>query len=206
MTNRPTFRIDGYIGNWPNTAQALAEFLAAHPRRDVDVITNSPGGDAFEGAAILAEAEAHGRVRFRVRGVAASSASLLLCGGASVLMHPAAFWMAHRPWSALAGDAEVHRAEAELLEKVGRSDAEVYSRFSGHPVPRVQAWLAAETWLSAEEAVALGFADGLDGEAPPEAPAAADYTKYAAAPAALQRLARENGWAAVPSEPKGGEQ
>ncbi len=163
--NRPTFRIAGYIGAGRNTAMALAEFLAEHSSRDVDVIVNSPGGDAFEGAAILAEAEAHGRVRFRVRGVAASSASLLICGGASVLMHPAAFWMAHHPWSIIAGDADAHRKEAELLEKVGRTDAEIYSRFSGQPVARVQAWLAEETWLSAEEAVALGFADGLDGDA-----------------------------------------
>lgn len=204
--DRPSFRISGYIGAGRNTAVALAEFLAAHSSRDVDVIVNSPGGDAFEGAAILADAEAHGRVRFRVRGIAASSASLLICGGASVLMHPAAFWMAHHPWSIIAGDADAHRKEAELLEKVGRTDAEIYSRFSGQPVARVQAWLAEETWLSAEEAITLGFADGLDGDAQPEAPAEHDYTKHSAAPSALQRLARENGWAAVPSEPKGGEQ
>jgi len=204
--DRPTFRIAGYIGAGRNSAIALAEFLAEHSSRDVDVIVNSPGGDAFEGAAILAEAEAHGRVRFRVRGVAASSASLLICGGASVLMHPAAFWMAHHPWSIIAGDADAHRKEAELLEKVGRTDAEIYSRFSGQPVARVQAWLAAETWLSAEEAVALGFADGLDGDAKPEVPAEHDYSTYSAAPSALQRLARENGWAAVPSEPTGVEQ
>lgn len=160
--DRPTFRISGYIGTGRNTAMALAEFLSGHSSHDVDVIVNSPGGDAFEGAAILAEAEAHGRVRFRVRGVAASSASLLICGGASVLMHSAAFWMAHHPWSIIAGDADAHRKEAELLEKVGRTDSEIYCRFSGQPVARVQAWLAVETWLTAEEAIALGFALGLD--------------------------------------------
>lgn len=200
--DRPTFRIAGYIGAGRNTAMALAEFLAEHSSRDVDVIVNSPGGDAFEGAAILAEAEAHGRVRFRVRGIAASSASLLICGGASVLMHPAAFWMAHNPWSIVAGDAEALRREAGVLEKVGRADAEIYGRFSGNHVPRVLEWLAEETWLSAEEAVALGFADGLDTETEPEPPARHDYTKHPAAPSALQRLARESGWAAVPPEPE----
>lgn len=199
---RPTYRISGYIGAGQSTGVALAEFLARHPASDVDVIVNSPGGDAFEGAAILAEAEAHGRVHFKVRGIAASSASLLLCGGATVLMHPASFWMAHNPWSIVAGDAEALRREADLLEKVGRTDAEIYARFSGHPVPRVLEWLAEETWLSAEEAVALGFADGLDTEAEPELPAQHDYTKHPAAPSALQRLARESGWAAVPPEPE----
>lgn len=192
---RPTFRISGWIGSAGATAEALAAFLGRHRGRDVDVIVNSPGGDALEGAALLAEAEDHGRVRFRVRGIAASSASLLLCGGREVLIHRAAFLMMHRPWSVVAGDADELRAEAELLEKVGRTDAEVYARFSGHPLERVAAWLAAETWLSAEEAVALGFADALDVAAEPEAPAAADYTSFSAAPAALQRLAREAGWA-----------
>lgn len=202
--DRPTFRIAGYIGAGQNTGAGLAEFLEQHPGSDVDVIVNSPGGDALEGAAMLAEAEAHGAVHFRVRGIAASSASLLLCGGASVRMHPASFLMMHHPWSIVAGNAEALRREADLLEKVGRTDAEIYARFSGHPVPRVLQWLAEETWLDANEALALGFADGLDAEAAAEPPAEHDYTKHPAAPAALQRLARESGWAAVPPEPESG--
>lgn len=198
---RPTFRLAGYIGDEDNTAEALGDFLSRHAGRDVDVLVNSPGGAALEGAALLAEAEAHGRVRFIVRGVAASSASLMLCGGATVLMHPQAVWMAHLPTAVTAGDAEEHRRMAALLEKIGRTDAEVYARFSGQPVSRIRAWLAEELWLSAEEAVALGFADGLEEAAEPERPARHDYTRHAASPGALQRLARENGWAAASPEP-----
>lgn len=42
-------------------AAALAEFLAANTG-GVDLFINSPGGDAMEGAALMAEVERHGRV------------------------------------------------------------------------------------------------------------------------------------------------
>lgn len=197
---RPEFRIEGGIGDGNNTAAAVAAFLGQHPGKDVRVIVNSPGGSATEGAAILAEFEAHGRVTGVVRGLAASSASLALCGCKEVILHPAALWMAHLPWMMTIGDERDHRAAAEVLETVGRSDAAVYARFSGHPVARIRAWLAEELWLSAEEAVALNFADALEEGARAEPPAQHDYTKHANAPQALQRLARKNGWAADPSE------
>ena len=59
----PVFRLHGYIGDGRNTSSALAGFLAMHAGQAVDIVVNSPGGDALEGSAILAEMEAHGRVR-----------------------------------------------------------------------------------------------------------------------------------------------
>ena len=198
---RPTLRIAGYIGEGVNRASHVADFLKMNERADVDIIVNSPGGDAIEGAAILAEVEAHGRVTFRVRGVAASSASLILCGGKSVIMHPASVWMGHLPWTMTVGDAGQHLKVAALLDKVGRSDAEIYSRFSGHPVERILSWFAEELWLDAKEAIALGFSDALEEGTKQENPAQHDYTKHQAAPQSLQRMALDNGWTTVSSEP-----
>lgn len=195
----PRFEIRGGITS--EVSAAFAGFLEQHPG-SVEVIVNSQGGDALAGAAMLADAEAHGQVTFIIRGLAASSASFALLGGKRVLMHPTAFLMCHLPWTVTMGDEHDHRAAADLLEKVGRSDAEAYSRFTGHPVSRIRAWLADELWLTAEEAVALNFADGLEAGGRAERPAQHDYTQFQGAPQALQRLARENGWAADPSEQK----
>lgn len=192
------YRIDGTID--AEIASRFAAFLALHRGKPVRVIVHSPGGDALAGAAMQADAAAHGLVTFVVRGVAASSGSFLLLGGKTVIMHPAAFLMCHLPWTVTMGDEHDHRAAADLLEKVGRSDAEAYSRFTGHPVARVRAWLAEELWLTAEEAVALNFADGIEEGGRAEPLGQHDYTKHANAPQALHRLARENGWAADPSE------
>jgi len=191
----PSFRIHGYIGEGRNTSAVLAAFLEAHAGEAVDLIVNSPGGDALEGAAILAEIEAHGLVRCKVRGLAASSASLLICGASEITIHRAAYLMLHSPWTMTVGDSEAHREAAELLEKVGRTDAEVYSTSSGQPLARVEAWLAQELWLDADEAVALGFADAIEALGEGESPAKHDYSAHEAAPKALMQLALKNGWA-----------
>lgn len=99
----PTFRIHGYIGDGDNTSEAVGAFLAKHRGQAVDVIINSPGGDALEGGAIMAELQAHGRARCIVRGLAASSASFLLCGADTIIMHRAALLMLHSPWTMTVG-------------------------------------------------------------------------------------------------------
>ena len=199
---RPAFRIQGYIGEGRNRSAAVAGFLEIHAGEAVDIIVNSPGGDALEGSAILAEIEAHGLVRCIVRGVAASSASLLICGASEIVMHRAAYLMLHSPWTMTVGDSEAHRKAAELLEKVGRTDAEVYATTSGQPLARVEAWLAQELWLDASESVALGFADAIEEAGQGETPAKHDYSAHEGAPSALMRLAQENGWVAEPPKSK----
>ncbi len=198
----PVFFIRGYIGEGRNTSASVSGFLAMHASEAVDIIVNSPGGDALEGAAILAEIEAHGRARCIVRGVAASSASLLICGASKIVMHRAAYMMLHLPWTMTVGDSEAHRKAAELLEKVGRTDAEVYATSSGQPLSRVKTWLAQELWLDAKESVALGFADLIEESGQGESPAKHDYSAHSGAPSALMRLAQENGWVAEPPKSK----
>ncbi len=195
----PTFRIHGYIGEGENTSLAVGAFLAKHPGKVVDVIINSPGGDALEGGAIMAELQAHGRARCTVRGIAASSASFLLCGADVIIIHKAALLMLHSPWTMTVGDADAHHQTAALLEKVESTDAAIYASASGNPVALVKGWLKEELWLSADEAVALGFADSVEtgeGEDPP----AHDYSAHGGAPEALKLLARTKGWVAQPPE------
>lgn len=194
----PTFRIHGYIGDGENTSEAVASFLAKHPGKAVDVIVNSPGGDALEGGAILAELQAHGRARCIVRGLAASSASFLLCGADVIVMHKAALLMLHSPWTMTVGDADAHHQTAVLLEKVGATDAAIYASASGNPVALVQGWLKEELWLSADEAVALGFADAVETAGEGEDPPAHDYSAFGGAPEDLKLLARTKGWVAQP--------
>lgn len=198
----PVFSIRGYIGEGRNTSASVSGFLTMHAGEAVDIIVNSPGGDALEGAAILAEIEAHGRARCIVRGVAASSASLLICGASKIVMHRAAYMMLHLPWTMTVGDSEAHRKAAALLEKVGRTDAEVYATSSGQPLSRVKTWLAQELWLDAKESVALGFADQVEESGPAESPAKHNYSAHSGAPSALMRLAQENGWVAEPPKSK----
>nr|WP_272929444.1 ATP-dependent Clp protease proteolytic subunit [Rhodovulum sulfidophilum] len=95
------------------------------------------------------------------------------------------------------GTADDLRREAGMLDKISETYAQAYARATGHPVERIRAWMAAETWMTADEALALNFCDGLfgDDDAPQSEPVAAfDYTRFKAPPPELVRLAVRNGW------------
>jgi len=160
------YRIEGFIGEDSATAAALAAFLAQHAGQPVRVLVNSPGGDAFEGAAMLAELERHGQATTVAAGIAASAASLALMGGREIVVHRDAMMMIHDPSGMTFGTATAHRSTADTLDKLSGTYAKSYARASGQPVARIRAWMQAETWIDADEAVALNFADRIEGGEP----------------------------------------
>lgn len=193
---KPRFVLSGEIGFDVSSAQ-LETFLAANPG-PVDVLINSPGGSASDGAAMMAAMERHGKVTVTIEGVAASAASLTAMGAQVVLMHPVALLMIHEPSAGTFGTADELRADADTLEKMSLVYAKGYARATGQPVSRVASWMAAETWMTATEAVELGFVDRITEPASGAAVAAFDYSRFRHAPAALVVTAREKGWTAKP--------
>ncbi|MFN4159380.1 MAG: head maturation protease, ClpP-related [Gemmobacter sp.] len=195
----PEFRIEGDIT--ANTTSALALFLAENTGK-VRVVINSYGGVASEGAAIYAALQARGSdVTVLIVGMAASAASLAAMGGWHIVMHEAAALMIHEPYAGIEGTADTMRAAADAMDKITGIYAAAYARSTGHPVERIAAWMKAETWLSAEEALELNFIDEIDtGAAEPLA--RFDPTRFRATPPELLRAARANGW--VPAAPDAG--
>ena len=192
----PRFDISGAIGEGDATSAALGRFLDANPGA-VEVVFNSFGGIASEGAGLFAELERHGGATAIVQGIAASAASLAMLGARRVRVHDAALVMLHEPAALTMGTADDMQATADSLDKIGAVYAGIYARATGNPVARIAAWMAEETWLDATECVALGFADEvLSGSTEPAVPVAAfDYRKFRSAPAALVQMALANGWA-----------
>lgn len=197
----PRFDIEGLIGQDAATPAVLRRFLTDNPG-PVLLSINSAGGDAAAGAAMMADVERHGRVVVQVQGVAASAATLPVVAAQEVTMHQASMLMIHEPYAFADGTADAHRLAAEALDKMTRSYAEAYARHTGHPVANILAWMKAETWMTAEEAVELRFADRIEAQAQPSPLAAFDYTRFRSAPAELVQAARQNGWAAETPEPK----
>jgi len=194
----PTVHLHGPVGEGDNTPERIGAFLAENAGVPVVLMVNSYGGIASDGAAIMAQLERHGQVRADVVGVAASAASLLLMGAAEISMHTAAHLMIHEPSNLAWGTAEDLRREANFLDKITDTYAQAYSRATGHPVERILAWMRAETWMTAEEALALNFCDTTFGDeefSKSEPVAAFDYTRFKAPPAELVRVAVKEGWA-----------
>lgn len=195
------FYIGGIIGEGDARAETLAAFLRSNPGR-AEVVINSPGGDAFEGAAMLAEIGRHGGVTVHMQGVVASAASLAAMGGRDIVIDRDAVFMLHDPSGLTFGPAADHRKTAQTLDKLSETYAASYARTSGNSVSMVREWMLAETWLDAEETLALNFADRIDGGSRPVAVAQFDFTRFRNPPAHLVRMAVANGWTAESSEPK----
>lgn len=163
---------DGWGWDGDTEAERFREQLSACG--DVDVVINSPGGDVFAGAAIYAYLKAHpGRVVVKIAGIAASIASLIAMAGDEILISRAGYLMIHQPWMYVSGGAEDMERYARQLREIGAGIAAVYAEKTGRTREEINALLDAETYINAESALEMGFADGL-WETPrlPESPAA----------------------------------
>jgi hypothetical protein len=67
--------------------------------------------------------------------------------------------MIHNPLSIAIGDAEEMRAAADLLDKVKASLIGVYQRKTNRDAAEISRLMDAETWMTASEALELGFVD-----------------------------------------------
>jgi ATP-dependent Clp protease, protease subunit len=143
---------------------------------------NSPGGDVFAAVALAQAVRAYeGGVTVHVDGLAASAASIVAIAGDRVIMAPGAMMMIHKAWTIALGNSVEFLETAALLEKIDGEIAQAYTRKTGRD-DDFSALMAAETWLTAEEAMALGLADAM-AEAKPKVAAAWDLSAYAGAPA-----------------------
>ena len=129
---------------------------------DVVVHINSPGGDVFAGAAIYSALRAHkGNVTVQIVGIAASAASVIAMAGDEVLISPVAYMMIHNPWTLAQGDANEMEHQAEILREIGNGLVAAYAQKTGLETDEIKRLLDAETYMNAETAVELGFADGM---------------------------------------------
>jgi len=175
------------------TAKSVAdEIKAAGDFTGITLRINSPGGDAFEGIAILNLLKAQQKpIRVYVDGLAASAASIIAMAGDKITVGEGAMLMIHDAWSFAIGNGAELRKIADTLERVSQSIADVYAARTGKDRTEILALMAEETWLSAEEAVKEGFADveeALDPAAESKARAIAstfDLSVFAHTPAAL---------------------
>ncbi|MDF3309761.1 ATP-dependent Clp protease proteolytic subunit [Rhodococcus sp. T2V] len=160
--------IYGVIGSyWMETdAQTVATQIKALDTDEIVVRINSPGGAAFDGIAIMNALRSHeAKVIVYIDGLAASAASVVAMAGDEIIMGEGSQMMIHEAWMYTEGDAAGLRADADRLDKLSDSLTAVYARRAGGEVDEWRALVAAETWFTAEEAVAAGLADRVSTDA-----------------------------------------
>lgn len=129
----------------------------------LSIYINSDGGDVFAGQAIYSMLKRHkANKTVYIDGLAASIASLIAMAGDTVYMPSNAMLMVHHPYTLAMGNANEFRKLAEDLDKIGESMLATYAAKTGLEHDRLLELLDAETWLNAEDAFILGFADEIE--------------------------------------------
>jgi len=136
----------------------------------VTVWINSPGGDVFAAAQIYNMLmEYAGAVIVKIDGIAASAASVIAMAGGEVHMSPVSMLMIHNPSTIAWGDSEEMLRAKALLDEVKESIINSYELKTGLSRAKLSHLMDNETWMNANKAVDLGFADKIlyaDGEEP----------------------------------------
>lgn len=129
---------------------------------DITVWINSPGGDCVAAAQIYNMLSNYkGRVTVKIDGIAASAASVIAMAGDTVLVSPVSMLMIHNPATMAWGDhAEMQKA-MDMLSEVKESIINAYVLKTGLSRPKLSHLMDAETWMDANKAVELGFADDI---------------------------------------------
>jgi len=128
---------------------------------DVDVIhcyINSYGGEVAEGLAIYNALKRHkAKVKTYCDGFACSAASVVFMAGDERTMSASSMLMIHNAWMWAAGDANELRKQADDLEKINEASNNVYLEHINISKEQLQEMLDKETWLTAQEALDMGF-------------------------------------------------
>lgn len=129
---------------------------------DITVWINSPGGDCVAAAQIYNMLSNYaGKVTVKIDGIAASAASVIAMAGDAVLVSPVSMMMIHNPATIAWGDSTEMQKAIAMLEEVKESIINAYEIKTGLDRKKLSKLMDAETWMDANSAVEMGFADEI---------------------------------------------
>jgi len=156
--------IYGDIVSWPwlesdVTSYSLAKELEGLEADRINVYINSYGGEVAEGLAIYNALRRHkAEVKTVCDGVACSAASVVFMAGDEREMSNASLLMIHNAWTLTAGDPNELRKEADDLETINAATIQAYLNHVSISEDELKKMLDDETWISAADALEMGFA------------------------------------------------
>lgn len=157
----------GEIGGYGDvTAQDIVTRLleAEQTYRKIDVRINSVGGEVDTGIAIFnALRQSKADITIYIDCIAASTASFIAACGRTVKMSRYARMMLHRPSGGAWGDASHLKSYISQLEQIEEVLCRIYAERTGRTVEDIRsAYMDGEDhWLTADEALSLGFVDEI---------------------------------------------
>jgi ATP-dependent Clp protease protease subunit len=136
--------------------------------RALDVYVNSPGGLVGDGMAIYSAIRRFkGSKTVYVDGWAASIASVIALAGDRIVTARGGTWMIHEPMGGLLAFGrrdeirDAYEKTDAALASLHESILDVYESRTKRPRAEIDAWVRAETYMTASEAVERGFSDAI---------------------------------------------
>jgi ATP-dependent Clp endopeptidase proteolytic subunit ClpP len=165
------FNIDilGEISESVNSYNSVRSKINDAKGKEINLVISSGGGSVTEGMAIAdLIANYPNETTATGIGLVASIATVVLLSADKVKMTENAFLMIHRPWSYTMGNADELEATAELLDKMEAKLLDIYTasvyKRKGKQKDldnKITEMMAAETWMTAQEALEFGFIDEI---------------------------------------------
>jgi ATP-dependent Clp protease protease subunit len=146
-------------------ARWLRDQVKAASGGDILLRINSPGGSVIEAQAMYSElrqAQERGqKVTVQIDALAASAASFLAMVGDQITIAENAMIMIHKAWTIAMGNADDMQQTADVLRKFDGVLVDQYAARTGKDKQQIADWMAAETWMTAQDAIDNGFADSI---------------------------------------------
>ena len=165
------FNIDilGEISESVNSYNSVRSKINDAKGEEINLVISSGGGSVTEGMGIAdLIANYPNETTATGIGLVASIATVVLLSADRVKMTENAFLMIHRPWSYTMGNADELEATAELLDKMEAKLLDIYTasvyKRKGKEKDldnKITEMMAAETWMTAQEALEFGFIDEI---------------------------------------------
>lgn len=141
--------------------KALSEKAAGET---LNVLINSGGGSVAAGQEIYSMLYGREDVKIKIQSVAGSAASVIAMANTSE-MSPVAVIMIHNvSMHGASGDYHDMQKNAEILRRLNAALAESYCRKTGRAEDEILHLMDRETWLTANQALEMGFVDEITAE------------------------------------------
>lgn len=175
---------------------------------NITVWINSPGGDCVAAAQIYNMLmEYPGNVTVKIDGIFASAASVIAMAGTKVCVSPVSMLMIHNPMTFAFGNTAEMQKAIDMLGEVKESIINAYEIKTGMSRAKLSRLMDAETWMNANKAVELGFADEIlqrdtSSENEMTEAAATAFSRASVTNSLMEKLSARCRISAKPTEPK----
>lgn len=167
---RKVIKIDTYIGSWGYNKNLLRYDLQDTEKDGALLEISSLGGSLFEAIDMHNQLVRHGNVDVIITGPTASAATIIALGAKKISILDNAFFLIHKVMSTVDNWGNFNEDELDKLiqdlqtlrtenQKFDQVIARIYQKKTGKPIDEILNIMKRDTWMTADEAVELGFVD-----------------------------------------------